>query len=95
VSGLQKKKEWPTELRILLASVLSMAVIFGWAKFLAPKPPVIPPAGSAAPAVTAPAPAAPSATPPAAPASTGPTGSSASVAAHPAAPPKEIGRAHV
>jgi YidC/Oxa1 family membrane protein insertase len=89
VSGPQKKKEWSTELRILLASVLSMAVIFGWAKFLAPKPPANQPgAGSAAPAVTAPAPAAPSATPPAAAASTGPAGSSASAAAHPAAPPK-------
>ncbi|HVS74736.1 MAG TPA: membrane protein insertase YidC [Candidatus Acidoferrales bacterium] len=88
MSGPQKKKEWPTELRILLASVLSMAVIFGWAKFLAPKPPVNPPVGSAAPAVTAPAPATPSATPSAAAASTGPAGSSASAAAHPAAPPK-------
>jgi YidC/Oxa1 family membrane protein insertase len=88
VSGPQEKKEWPTELRILLASVLSMAVIFGWAKFLAPKPPVNPPAGSAAPAVTAPAPVPPAATPPVAAASTAPAGSSASAAAHPAAPPK-------
>jgi YidC/Oxa1 family membrane protein insertase len=43
VSEPQKKKELSGELRILIASLLSMAVILLWVKFFAPKPPVIPP----------------------------------------------------
>ena len=40
MSEPQKKKELSAQLRILLASVLSMAVIFLWARYFAPKPPV-------------------------------------------------------
>jgi YidC/Oxa1 family membrane protein insertase len=43
VSEPQKKKELSGELRILIASLLSMAVIVLWIKFFAPKPPVHPP----------------------------------------------------
>jgi YidC/Oxa1 family membrane protein insertase len=39
VSEPQKKKELSSEMRILIASILSMAVILLWAKFFAPKPP--------------------------------------------------------
>jgi YidC/Oxa1 family membrane protein insertase len=39
----QKKKELSGELRILIASLLSMAVIVLWIKFFAPKPPSNPP----------------------------------------------------
>lgn len=39
----QKKKELSGELRILIASLLSMAVIILWVKFFAPKAPVHPP----------------------------------------------------
>jgi YidC/Oxa1 family membrane protein insertase len=54
VSAPEKKKELSSELRILIASILSMAVILLWAKFFAPKPPAnLPPANK--PAVTAPA----------------------------------------
>ena len=54
MSAPEKKKELSSELRILIASILSMAVILLWAKFFAPKPPAnLPPANR--PAVTAPA----------------------------------------
>jgi YidC/Oxa1 family membrane protein insertase len=43
VSEPQKKKELSGELRILIASILSMGVILLWVKFFAPKPPVNPP----------------------------------------------------
>jgi YidC/Oxa1 family membrane protein insertase len=43
VSEPQKKKALTPELRILVASLLSMAVILMWAKFFGPKPPVTPP----------------------------------------------------
>lgn len=60
-----KKKELSTELRILYASILSMAVILLWVKFFAPKPPTHPeePAKKSAlgPAVAGPENAAPSA----------------------------------
>jgi YidC/Oxa1 family membrane protein insertase len=62
VSAPEKKKELSSELRILIASILSMAVILLWAKFFAPKPPANLPQANK-PAVTAPAssnPAAPS-----------------------------------
>jgi YidC/Oxa1 family membrane protein insertase len=39
VSGPEKKKELSSEMRILVASLLSMAVILLWVKFFAPKPP--------------------------------------------------------
>ena len=54
MSEPQKKKELSSEMRILIASILSMAVILLWAKFFAPKPPAnLPPASR--PAITAPA----------------------------------------
>jgi len=54
VSEPQKKKELSSEMRILIASILSMAVILLWAKFFAPKPPANLPQANK-PAVTAPA----------------------------------------
>lgn len=39
MSEPEKKKELSTEMRILVASLLSMAVILLWVKFFAPKPP--------------------------------------------------------
>jgi len=56
----QKKKELSSEMRILIASILSMAVILLWAKFFAPK---APPRQANQPAVTAPAPNPSSTTP--------------------------------
>jgi YidC/Oxa1 family membrane protein insertase len=53
VSEPQKKKELSSEMRILVASILSMAVILLWAKFFAPKPPANSPQNK--PAITAPA----------------------------------------
>lgn len=47
MSEPQKKKELSGEMRILIASLLSMAVIVLWIKFLAPKPPTNPPKSSA------------------------------------------------
>lgn len=47
MSEPQKKKELSGEMRILIASLLSMAVIVLWIKFLAPKPPANPPKSSA------------------------------------------------
>jgi YidC/Oxa1 family membrane protein insertase len=54
VSEPQKKKELSSEMRILIASILSMAVILLWAKFFAPKPPANLPQANR-PAVTSPA----------------------------------------
>jgi YidC/Oxa1 family membrane protein insertase len=53
VSEPQKKKNLTPELRILVASLLSMGVILLWARFFAPKPPVVPPQANR-PAQTAP-----------------------------------------
>ncbi len=53
----QQKDKFTPELRILAASLLSMAVILVWAKFFAPKPPV-PPTQATKPGITAPAPTA-------------------------------------
>ena len=61
MSEPQKKKELSSEMRILIASILSMAVILLWAKFFAPKPPANLPQANK-PAITAP-PATNSATP--------------------------------
>ncbi len=64
MSEPQKKKELSSEMRILIASILSMAVILLWAKFFAPKPPANLPQANR-PAITAPAPTtAPSSTAP-------------------------------
>ena len=67
MSEPQKKKELSSEMRILIASILSMAVILLWAKFFAPKPPAnLPQANKpaiTAPAATAPATASPSTSP--------------------------------
>lgn len=54
MSEVQKKKGLAPELRILVASLLSMAVILLWTKFFGPKPPVNVPQANR-PAVTAPA----------------------------------------
>ena len=54
MSEPQKKKELSSEMRILIASILSMAVILLWAKFFAPKPPANLPQANR-PAITAPA----------------------------------------
>jgi YidC/Oxa1 family membrane protein insertase len=75
VSEPQKKKELSSEMRILIASILSMAVILLWAKFFAPKPPANVPQANRPP-VTAPA-ATNSATSPTSPASTTPGNSTA------------------
>jgi YidC/Oxa1 family membrane protein insertase len=61
LSEPQKKKELSSEIRILIASILSMAVILLWAKFFAPKPPAnLPQANKTA--ITAPAAATPATT---------------------------------
>jgi len=70
VSEPQKKKELSSEMRILIASILSMAVILLWAKFFAPKPPTNLPQASR-PAITAPAVTTPATTSPSTSTSTG------------------------
>jgi len=54
VSEPQKKFKLTHELRIVVASLLSLVVILAWAKFFGPKPPAVPPQGKP-PAQTAPA----------------------------------------
>jgi YidC/Oxa1 family membrane protein insertase len=54
VSDTQKKKPLSSEMRILVASLLSMGVILLWARFFAPKPPTQLPQANK-PAQTAPA----------------------------------------
>jgi YidC/Oxa1 family membrane protein insertase len=54
VSEPQKKFKLTHELRIVVASLLSLVVILLWAKFFGPKPPAVPPQGSRS-AQTAPA----------------------------------------
>jgi YidC/Oxa1 family membrane protein insertase len=61
VSEQEKKKTLTPELRILVASLLSMGVILLWARFFAPKPAVMPPQTNR-PAQSAPATAGPAAT---------------------------------
>ena len=63
MSDPKEKKPLSSEIRILIASVLSLAVILLWAKFFAPKPPVSPPQQNA-PAQTAPSATNPVATTP-------------------------------
>jgi YidC/Oxa1 family membrane protein insertase len=53
VSEPQKKFKLTHELRIVVASLLSLVVILAWAKFFGPKPPAVPPQGNR-PAQTAP-----------------------------------------
>jgi len=43
VNDFQKKPKFTPELRILVASLLSMGVILLWVRFFAPKPPILPP----------------------------------------------------
>ncbi len=54
MSEPQKKFKLTHELRIVVASLLSLVVILAWAKFFGPKPPAVPPQGNR-PAQTAPA----------------------------------------
>ncbi|MGC2803149.1 MAG: membrane protein insertase YidC [Candidatus Acidiferrum sp.] len=54
MSEPEKKKELSSEMRILVASILSMAVILLWVKFFAPKPPANPPQTNK-PGITGPA----------------------------------------
>jgi len=54
VNDPQKKGKFSHEIRIVLASLLSMAVILVWAKYFGPKPPVVQP-GANRPAQSAPA----------------------------------------
>jgi YidC/Oxa1 family membrane protein insertase len=54
VSEPEKKFKLTHELRIVVASLLSLVVILVWAKFFGPKPPVVPPQSNR-PAQTAPA----------------------------------------
>jgi YidC/Oxa1 family membrane protein insertase len=76
-----QKDKFTPELRILVASLLSMGVILIWAKYFGPKPPVQQPQGNR-PAVTAPA------TP-------GPATSSPSSAAAPATPAAMVAAAPI
>jgi len=54
VSEPEKKFKLTHELRIVVASLLSLVVILAWAKFFGPKPPTVPPLGNR-PVQTAPA----------------------------------------
>ena len=80
MSEPQKKKELSSEMRILIASILSMAVILLWAKFFAPKPPANLPQANKPP-MTAPAATAPASTSPSTPSSTSTSKSSATTLA--------------
>ena len=96
MNDFQKKPKFGPELRILVASLLSMGVILVWLKWFAPKPPVQPPVSNT-PAQSAPATAgsaAPSSSPAPSPApqkasgSSGAAASSTAAAQPNAAPPK-------
>ncbi len=54
MSEPEKKFKLTHELRIVVASLLSLVVILAWAKFFGPKPPTVPPLGNR-PVQTAPA----------------------------------------
>ena len=86
----KKKDKFTPELRILVASLLSMGIILLWAKYFGPKPPINQPQKEQ-PAVSAPATPGPSATPgtSASPQAPAPAGASASTKTVPAAPPTE------
>ena len=81
------KDKFTPELRILVASVLSMAVILLWAKYFGPKPPTRPPLEKQ-PEVTAPATPGPGSTTPAPNETTAPLNSVVN-AASPAKPTAE------
>ncbi len=82
-----QKDKFTPELRILVASLLSMVVILAWAKYFGPKPPIHPPQANR-PAQTAPAASgATSASSSATPASQAPT-----VAAAPTPAPANVPR---
>ncbi|HUC53618.1 MAG TPA: membrane protein insertase YidC [Candidatus Cybelea sp.] len=84
MSAPGQKDKFTPELRILVASLLSFAVIILWAKYFGPKPPVLPPAVNR-PAITGPA------TPgPAVPATASPGPSSATAATVGARPAASI-----
>jgi len=90
VSEFQKKPKFTPELRILVASLLSMGVILIWVRFFAPKPPVQPPQTNP-PAQSAPATAggAPSSATPSAPTQkTSTAGRPSSLTAATTTPPK-------
>lgn len=92
MNDFQKKPKFGPELRILVASLLSMGVILVWLKWFAPKPPV-PPPSSNFPTQTAPATAggssSPSSTSPQKPGSAAGSTTASPVPAQPAgAPPK-------
>src|SRR5215470_2170786 len=78
------KDKFTPELRILVASLLSMVVILLWAKYFGPKPPANVPQQTPA---AQPAPATPGATTPAAPASSSAAPATVSAAKTPAAAP--------
>ncbi len=67
-----QKDKFTPELRILVASLLSFAVIILWAKFFGPKPPAQPPTQANRPAATAPSTSGQAAAPAANPAQTTP-----------------------
>jgi YidC/Oxa1 family membrane protein insertase len=88
VSDPQNKRKLSHEVRIVLASLLSMAVILLWAKYFGPKPPLVSPQANR-PAQSAPA-TTPQGTPgtsnaPAQPGSASPRGSVTGISAVPAA----------
>ena len=82
-----QKDKFTPELRILVASLLSMVVILAWAKYFGPKPPVQPPANR--PAQTAPAASGPTAA--SSPRTTGPQ-NPAAPAVTAAPPPANVPR---
>ena len=84
-----QKDKFTPELRILVASLLSMVVILVWAKYFGPKPSLQPPQTNR-PAQTAPANSgAAASTPPAAPGSKAPaTPAAMAAAAPPSVPPR-------
>jgi YidC/Oxa1 family membrane protein insertase len=95
VNDFQKKPKFTPELRILVASLLSMGVILVWLRWFAPKPPVLPPASSPAtqsgPGATGGAPStapSPGASSQKTPAPVGAPAAKASASAAPAAAPK-------
>src|SRR5260370_24539457 len=85
MSAPGQKDKFTPELRILVASLLSLGVIILWAKFFGPKPPVQP-TQTNRPAQSAPATTGPAASPAANPsqARAGPARITATLAARPA-----------
>jgi YidC/Oxa1 family membrane protein insertase len=92
VSEPQKKFKLTHELRIVVASLLSLVVILAWAKYFGPKPPTVPPQGNrptqTAPATSGPATGNQAVTPPSASGGASKRPASASAAAKVAIAPK-------